>query len=98
MREEMGYLEGGSDTFLDSLAGQIEAMGGTIHLNQRVREISVDGGSVRGVATAEGFFEYDKVISTVPMPYVADMVPHLPPDTLSTISRWYACWCTLNRH
>ena len=82
LQEEMGYLEGGSDTFLNSIASQIKAMGGTIHLSQRVREISVDGGRVRGVATAEGFFEYDRVISTVPMPYVADMVPHLPPDTL----------------
>ena len=82
LQEEMGYLEGGSDTFLDRIAERIQAMGGTIHLNQRVTEISIEDGTVRGVATAEGFFEYEKVISTVPMPYVADMVPQLPPDTL----------------
>jgi protoporphyrinogen oxidase len=83
LQEEMGYLEGGSDTFLDSISAHIEAMGGTIRLSQRVTEIPVVDGRVRGVVTSEGNFEYDQVISTIPMPYVADMVPALPPDTLA---------------
>jgi len=79
----MGYLEGGSDTFLDSITARIEAMGGTIHLSQRVTEVAVEGGRVRGVVTAAGRADYDKVISTIPMPYVAEMVPALPADTLA---------------
>ena len=34
------------------------------------------------LATDTGIFKFDKVISTVPMPYVAGMVPSLPPATL----------------
>jgi len=82
LQEELGYLEGGSDTFLDSIAARIDSMGGKIRLSQRVTEIPVAGGRARGVVTAEGMFEFDKVISTIPMPYVADMVPALPSDTL----------------
>jgi protoporphyrinogen oxidase len=78
LQEELGYLEGGSDTFLDSISAQIEAMGGAIHLSEPVQEITMADGRVRGVVTHAGSFEFDQVISTIPMPYVADMVPTLP--------------------
>lgn len=78
LQEEMGYLEGGSDTFLDSISAHIETMGGSIHLSEAVKEISIADGRVRGIRTHAGSFEFDRVISTIPMPYVADMVPALP--------------------
>lgn len=37
---------------------------------------------MRGLTTRSGQFEFDKVISTIPMPYVADLVPSLPAATL----------------
>jgi protoporphyrinogen oxidase len=82
LQEELGYLEGGSDTFLDTIAERIAVLGGEIHLNQPVQEIRLVDGLVRGVVTADGEFEYDRVVSTIPMPYVADMVPALPADIL----------------
>ena len=36
-------------------------------------------GRVQGVVTEEGLCVYDRVVSTIPMPYVAAMVPALPP-------------------
>jgi protoporphyrinogen oxidase len=78
LQEELGYLEGGSDTFLDAIAGRIRSKGGVIHLSQPVKEIAIADGSVQGVVTEEGRSDYDKVISTIPMPYVAAMVPALP--------------------
>ena len=82
LQEELGYLEGGSDTFLDTIAERIAELGGENHLKQPVQEIRLVDGVLRGVVTAEGEFEYDRVVSTVPMPYVADMVPALPADIL----------------
>jgi protoporphyrinogen oxidase len=82
LQEEMGYLEGGSDTFLDSITAHIETMGGAIHLSEAVKEITIADGKVRGVVTPTGSFEFDQVISTIPMPYVAQMVPALPPAIL----------------
>jgi protoporphyrinogen oxidase len=82
LQEEMGYLEGGSDTFLEKIAAEIEALGGSIRLNEPVQEITIGNGKVKGVTTPGGNFEFDQVISTIPMPYVADMVPSLPSDIL----------------
>ena len=82
LQEELGYLEGGSDTFIDRIAQEIEALGGKIYLEEPVREIKLQQGRVDSIATDMGLLKFDKVISTVPMPYVADMVPSLPPVTL----------------
>lgn len=78
LQEELGYLEGGSDTFLDRIAEEIGARGGKIHLQSRVDEITIEGGEVRGVVVAGEHLGFDRVVSTIPMPYVADMVPALP--------------------
>lgn len=78
LQEEMGYLDGGSDTFLDSIEEHIRAMGGVINLSEPVREVVITDGKVSGVVTPQGRFDFDKVVSTIPMPYVADMVPALP--------------------
>lgn len=82
LQEELGYLEGGSDTFLYRIAEEIEALGGKIYLEEPVLEITLQQGGVDGLSTDMGIFKYDKVISTVPMPYVAKLVPSLPPATL----------------
>lgn len=82
LQEEMGYLEGGSDTLLDRISARIEAMGGSIHLGEAVQEITIDNDKVRGIVTQSGNFEFDRVISTIPMPYVAELVPALPASVL----------------
>lgn len=79
-QEEMGYLEGGSDTFLDRIAQVIAQKGGDIRLEQRVEEVLIEGEKVRGVRTAGGTELFDKVVSTIPMPYVSDMIPALPQE------------------
>jgi protoporphyrinogen oxidase len=78
LQEELGYLEGGSDTFLDSISAHIESMGGSIHLAEAVQEIVVEDGQVHGIRTGAGSFEFDRVICTIPMPYVSALVPALP--------------------
>ena len=82
LQEEMGYLQGGSDTFLDSIAERIATMGGSIKLSEAVQEVQIVDGKVSGIRTHAGSFAFDKVVSTIPMPYVAAMVPALPATTL----------------
>ncbi|MFT4822195.1 MAG: protoporphyrinogen oxidase [Halioglobus sp.] len=81
LQEELGYLQGGSDTFLDAIAAEINKLGGRIVLGEQVREITIERGEVSGVVTAGGFVEFEQVLSTIPMPYVSEMVPSLP-DTV----------------
>ncbi len=82
-REKLGYLDGGSDTLLQALRADIEAHGGEIRLKTPVTRVRVEDGTVRGVETGAGFEPFSKVVSTVPLPYVARLVPDLPPDVLS---------------
>lgn len=81
--EKLGYLEGGSETLLRAMKTAIEAKGGVIRLSSPVSQVSVEDGRVTGVRLATGEFErFDKVISTVPLPYVPRLIPDLPDQVL----------------
>lgn len=82
MREKLGYLEGGSGTLLDGLQQFIEAHGGVIRLGTPVLKVRIAGGRVEGVETAQGFEAFDRVVSTVPLPYVPRLLPDLPAGLL----------------
>lgn len=75
--EKLGYLKGGSDVLLAEMKKRIEAMNGNIVLNADVREVSSESGKVTGVVVNDAFVPFDTVISTIPLPYVANMVPAL---------------------
>ena len=77
-QEELGYLEGGTQTLVDALTDAIGAAGGVIKLGQGARAIEVADGRVSGVRTAAGTESFDAVICTAPTPYVADLVPAMP--------------------
>ena len=77
-REKLGYLEGGSDTLLQALRVDIEDNGGEIKLQSPAIKVLMDGGKVVGVETAAGVELFDKVISTIPLPYIPRIMPDLP--------------------
>jgi protoporphyrinogen oxidase len=81
-REKLGYLDGGSDTLLRALHADIEKHGGTIRLKCPVRQVVIEDGRVTGLDVAGSIETFDKVISTIPLPYVARVMPGLPPDLL----------------
>ena len=76
--EKLGYLEGGSQTLLTALSDEILRLGGEIHLNQRINQITVENNSVTGVRTAERLHNFERVISTIPVPYLPNLIPELP--------------------
>lgn len=76
--EELGYLEGGSQTLVDALCASIRAQGGTLMLGAPALEIVSESGRVAGVRTPQGLIRADAVISTMPTPLVAEAVPALP--------------------
>ncbi len=86
MQEELGYLEGGSETLVDGLMGALQRGGATVELGAAARRVTAEadghggGKRVTGVETERGTFAADFVISTVPTPYVSAMVPDLPAD------------------
>lgn len=83
MREKLGYLAGGSETLLQAMRTDIERNGGEIRLSSPVSRVVIDGGRVRGLEVGGAALEFDKVISTVPLPYVPRLMPDLPEPILA---------------
>ena len=78
--EKLGYLEGGSQTILNALSDEIIKLGGQIHLEHRIDRIVNENNVVTGIRTAERFYSFEKVISTIPVPYLPQIIPELPDD------------------
>ena len=81
MQEELGYIEGGSETLVQALTAAIAAQGGTLRLNAPVTRVETKEGRVTGVTAGGEFFPADAVISTMPTPHVSRIVPDLPAET-----------------
>jgi len=81
-KEKLGYLEGGSETLLEAMRADIERQGGELRLSSPVEKVLIEGAAVRGVQVAGQIEQFDKVISTVPLPYVPRLMPDLPPTVL----------------
>jgi len=82
-REKLGYLDGGSNTLLQAMKSYIETKGGEIKLQSPVSKVIIESNKVIGVEVAGKLEHFDKVISTIPLPYVPKLMPDLPPDVLS---------------
>ena len=78
-QEELGYIEGGSETLVEALVAAIERLGGKIHLATPARRFLIEDGRTLGVEAPDGRrFEADQVISTIAMPYVVPMLDEHP--------------------
>ncbi|MHA6236536.1 NAD(P)/FAD-dependent oxidoreductase [Pseudomonas fluorescens group sp. PF-69] len=85
-KEKLGYLEGGSQTLLDAMKNDILANGGEVRLSSAVEQVVIENGVVKGLKVAGELLKFDKVISTVPLPYVPKLIPDLPSEILSKFS------------
>ena len=88
LQEELGYIEGGSAALVDALVRAIEQGGGRVHLGSPVQQVTVQHGHATGVNTSTGHLPADHVISTIPVLYVAPMIPDLPED-------WKQRYCSI---
>jgi protoporphyrinogen oxidase len=77
-REKLGYLEGGSNTLLQGMQDAILTNGGEIHLKSPVTKVVIADGKTQGVVVDGNFVAFDKVVSTMPLPYVPQLIPDLP--------------------
>jgi protoporphyrinogen oxidase len=82
-REKLGYLDGGSSTLLNALKASIEDRGGEIRLKSAIEKVVIHNGKVSGVQVSGQLEPFDKVVSTIPLPYVPKLMPDLPADVLT---------------
>jgi len=81
-REKLGFLEGGSDTLLHAMRDYIEAHGGEFRFKTPVQKVLIENGKAIGIEANGERYSFDKVISTIPLPYIARIMPDLPADIL----------------
>lgn len=82
-KEKLGYLEGGSQTLLNAMRGAIEEQGGEFRLQCPVSKVVISNGKVIAIEAMGHVEAFDKVISTIPLPYVPRVMPDLPVDVLA---------------
>lgn len=83
-KEKLGYLDGGSETLLQAMRADIAKHGGELRLKTPATKVVLENGKVKGVEAGGQFEAFDKVISTIPLPYVARVMPDLPPELLTS--------------
>jgi protoporphyrinogen oxidase len=77
-QEELGYIEGGSETLVNTLCAALTKLGVNLLLGTPARHVLTENGSVTGVAAGAKIYPADAVISTVPAPLVPQLAPELP--------------------
>lgn len=81
-QERLGYLQGGSEVLLEAIAERIKAHGGRIELKAGAEKILVNGGPgagrIQGLRVSGVDQPFDRVISTIPLPYLVRLIPDLP--------------------
>ncbi len=77
-KEMMCYLEGGYFTLLEALAVKCADLGVEFRLSTAVDEIVLDGLSAAGIRVNGGMEAFDVVISTLPSPVLAELLPGAP--------------------
>ncbi len=78
-QEELGYIEGGSETLVRALTGAFAQAGGRLHLNTPARRVCLSQGRVTSVEASGRAFAADAVLSTIPVQLVPALIPALPP-------------------
>ena len=80
LHETLAYLEGGVSKLLDALENKINELGGRIFLKSDVTHIYIDelGKKVTSVMVNGQTYKFDKVITTIPLPYIPQIAPGLP--------------------
>jgi protoporphyrinogen oxidase len=86
-QEELGYIEGGTITLVNTLIDAIRTHGGRVHLGEPAEEVTTQDGRVAGVRTIPRgqtpgetqprFYPADAVICTAPTPLLANLIPAL---------------------
>lgn len=81
-REKLGYLDGGSETLLQAMLNDIEKRGGEVKLKSPITKVVIENDRVCGVEVNGELEKFDKVVSTIPLPYVPRVMSDLPAEIL----------------
>ena len=55
----------------------IENNGGKIYLKTPVSRVIIQDNQIKGIESNEVKYNFDKIISTIPLPYISKIIPDL---------------------
>ena len=84
--ERLGFIEGGSKALIDTWHNRILDAGGSICLNTKVEKVCATDGKITGLEINGDFSAYEKIVTTIPIPYIPALVPDLSQDEKEKIS------------
>ncbi len=85
-KEKLGYLDGGSGTYMNEMKKYIEENGGVFKLNHPVSKIMMENDKTKGLVVDDVEYTFDTVVSTIPLPIVAKIATSLPQNILEMFS------------
>jgi protoporphyrinogen oxidase len=77
MKERIGYLEGGSQAYVDALESAARDRHVEMKVSTAVERVVVDGGRARGLVVEGDLVPFDAVLSTVPIPHTRQLFADL---------------------
>lgn len=73
-REHLGYLEGGSQAFVDGLEHALRERGAELRVAAPVERVVIQDGRAIGVLCGDEVLRFDHVLSTVPIPHSRELL------------------------
>lgn len=77
LKERVGYLEGGSQAYVDALERALRERNVDVRVGAHVDRVTVEGGRTSGLIVDGVLDPYDAVLSTVPVPHTAGLFQDL---------------------
>ena len=85
--EKMGYIEGGSETFLAAIEEAITSLGGKIYKKSPVEQVLFKNSAASGIRVGGKDKSYDYVVSTMPIQYLPGIAPDMPKSDLEKLKQ-----------
>jgi protoporphyrinogen oxidase len=87
LKEKLGFLDGSSQLFIDSIEKKLKKNKVIIHKSSPVKKIVINKNTVKKIVLKNGLSaDFDYFISTIPIPYIQKIAPDLPKDYLKLLS------------
>jgi protoporphyrinogen oxidase len=93
-KEQLGYLQGSFNTYIERLADHVSAQGGAIHLECPVEEVVVEDSRVRAIRAGGELHPFDAVLMTTPNIITRKIAPALPASYAAILDRVRYQWAT----
>ena len=94
VKEQLGYLHGSFNSYIEALAARLESQGVVIHLDTPVEEVATRDGRVTGIRAGGTLHEFDAVLMTTPNIVTRKIAPALPAAYAGVLDRVRYQWAT----